>query len=197
MARLFGFLVTIASLSLVACSSGVSESAGGGSGTTTGGTDLIANASLSTENISIDAFPTDTNDDGKITAEDQLLSTDFGTLSITITDPLGNFSRVFQQVNFHTFEIRYIEGTERAPDLGLRRVSDNLSITLTDGTGSGEVDLPIVDLPTKRQFADQASGSTVFNYTVEVRAIGSDIVTASRIIVVARTQIELGDFVQE
>jgi len=196
MTRLLAALFAAASLAtLGACSSGVSDSAGGGAGTTTGGTDLIANATLAPDSFSSDAFATDADGDPATTNDIQTISTDFATLTINVTDPLGRFSRIFQQVNFNSFEIRYIEGNGGAPNLGLRKVSDSLSITLSDGQGSGSVSIPLVDNVTKRQFRDQASGSTIFNYTVEVRAIGSDIVTSSQIIVVARVTIEIGEFV--
>lgn len=194
MTRLFGILFAIASLfTLAACSSGVSESAGGGAGTTTGGTDLIANASLNPETFSSDAFATDTDDDGEA---DQLVSVDNADLSITITDPIGRFSRVFQQVNFNTFEVRFIKGNGAAPTLGVRKVGGSMSITLDGGTGSETITIPLVDNVTKKEFRDQSSGSSVFNYTVEVRAIGSDIVTSSRFVVTARSTIEIGEFVE-
>jgi len=197
MTRLFGIPLAIASLlALAACSSGVSESAGGGAGTTTGGTDLVANASLDPETFSSDAFPTDEDGDPTTTDDVQLVSVDNADLTININDPLGRFSRVFQQINFNTFEVRFIEGNAGAPNLGLRRVAGSLSITLEDGSGSGSVTSPLVDNVTKQQFRDQASpDSGPFNYTVEVRAIGSDIGTSSRIVVTTSTTIEIGEFV--
>lgn len=196
MTRLFGILLAMASLfTLAACSSGVSDSAGGGAGTTTGGTDLVANATLNPETFSSDAFPTDEDGDPDTTDDIQLVSVDNADLTITITDPLGRFSRVFQQVNFNTFEVRFIEGNGAAPNLGVRRVGGSLTVNLEGGTGTGTVTIPLVDNVTKKEFRDQASGSTVYNYTVEVRAIGSDIVTSSRIVVTARSTIEIGEFV--
>lgn len=195
MTRLFGILFAIASLfTLAACSSGVSESAGGGAGTTTGGTDLVANATLDPETFSSDAFATDTDDDGEA---DQLVSVDNATLTITISDPLGKFSRVFQQITFNTFEVRFIKGNGAAPTLGPRSVGGSLTITLDEGTGDGQITIPLVDNVTKREFRDQASGSTIFNYTAQVRAIGSDTATGSRIVVTARTTIEIGEFVED
>jgi len=194
MTRLFAMPVAIAALlTLAACSSGSSSSAGGGAGTDTGGTDLVVSASLQPETFSSDAFASDTDGDGEV---DQLVSTDNATLAITITDPQGNFSRTFQQVDFNEFRIRFIKGNAAAPTLGPRRVAGSLSITLSDSSGSGSITIPLVDNVTKREFRERASGSTIFNYTVEVRAIGRDIATGSRIVVVTSATIEIGEFVE-
>lgn len=190
MARLFGLLVTI--FSLAACSSGVSNSGGGGAGTDTGSTDLIAIMSVAPESFSSDAFASDTDDDGEI---DQLVSADFAEVEITVTDPLGKFSNVFQGVTFTSFEVRYIRGSGGAPKLGPRKVAGSLNLTLSNGTDTQSLSIPIVDNVTKKQFREQSSG-TPMNYIVEVRAVGRDIATNTRIVVTGSVTIEIGEFVE-
>lgn len=193
MARLIGILATI--FTLASCSSGVSNSGGGAAGTNCAGgaLNMICTASIQMESFSIDAFASDTDSDG---FPDELLETDTGTMNIRIADPLGEFSGTFQGVTFETFDVSFASGQGGAPSLGQRRFTNTLSIEMTNSTGEGSIVIPIVDLVTKRQFSQQASGSTVFPYVVTVRATGRDFATNSVVVAVARTNIEIGNFVE-
>jgi hypothetical protein len=191
MARLFGILLT--TLTLAACSSGVSNTGAGAAGTTCGSVDLVCTGSIEMDSISIDAFASDTDFDG---FPDELLETDQGTLRIRINDPLGRFSNTFQGATFQTYDVSFNSGKGGAPKLGTRRFTGTLTFELNSGTGEGTIVIPIVDLVTKRQFQEQASGSTVFPYVVTVRAAGRDFATNSPLVVVARTNIEIGNFVE-
>jgi hypothetical protein len=191
MARLFLILSTITALT--ACSSGVSNTGAGGAGTNCG--KLVCTATLAPDNFSSDAFASDTDDppDG---VADELVSADFATMTITINDPLGQFSRVFQGATFNRFRVTFRRVNGGAPKLGPRDIADVINITLSDGTGTGNTSLPIVDNVTKQQFRDQASGSTVFVYTVVVEAFGKDFATNSNLVVEGRATIEIGEFIQ-
>lgn len=190
MARLFGLLVTI--FSLAACSSGVSNSGAGAAGTNCGSVDLTCSASIGLESTSIDTLNEPEEGEEEATT---LPASDNGTLTIQIFDPLGRFANVFQGATFETFDISYSSGQGGAPNLGTRRFSSTLTILLNNGTGSGSIEVPVADQVTKDQFRDQSSGSTVFPYVVTVRATGRDIATNSSLVVVARTNIEIGNFV--
>jgi len=193
MVRLIGVLV--AALTLSACSSGVSNTGGGAAGTNCGNGELnlVCTASIDLETISIDAFASDTDGDG---TPDELLETDQGTFNVTISDPLGEFSQTFQGVTLETFDVSYNSGAGGAPVLGTRRFTETFSLTLSNSAASGGVEIPIVDLVTKRQFSQQASGSTVFTYVVTVRATGRDFATNSVVVITARVNVEMGDFVE-
>jgi len=192
MARLFGILGLI--LTLAACSSGVSNTGAGAAGTncTGGGLDLVCTATVEPSNFSIDVY-TDVDEQGQ-PVSDTSPATDTITMNITVTDPLGEFSQVFQGVTFQTFDISFDSGQGGAPNLGTRRFTETLNITLVDSVGSGSATFPMVDQVTKKQFAQQASGSTVFPYVVTVRATGRDFATNTPVVVVARTNIEIGNF---
>lgn len=193
MTRSIRILFAIASLfTLAACSSGVSNSGAGGAGTNCGGVDLVCTASFGVDEPSIDVLEEQEEED-----ETVLISpgTDFGTLSIVINDPLGRFSNVFQGATFTRYDITYSSGQSGAPKLGPRQFFDTLTFNLTNGTGSGDVQLPVADQRIKKQFRDQSSGSTVFPYVVTVRASGRDIATNTPITVVANASIEIGNFV--
>ncbi len=191
MARLFGILVTIFTLS--ACSSGVSNSGAGGAGTNCGGVDLVCFAALSVD----DSTSIDTLNDPEEGEEEAttLPASNSGVLSITINDPLGRFEKVFQGATFTRYDITFSSGDGGAPNLGPRQVFNTLTIILTNGTGSEDIPLLLVDQVTKDQFRDQSSGSTVYPYVVTVRASGRDIATNTPITVVASTNIEIGNFV--
>lgn len=193
MARLIGILVAI--FTLTACSSGVSNSGGGAAGTNcaSGSLNMICTASIQMESFSIDAFASDLDSDG---FPDELIETDTGTFNVIISDPLGEFSGTFQGVTFETFDVSFESGQGGAPNLGTRRFTNTLSIELTGSSNDGSIVIPIVDIVTKRQFSQQASGSTVFPYVVTVRATGRDFATNSVVVAVARTNIEIGNFVE-
>lgn len=203
MARLFGILVAIFTLS--ACSSGVSNSGGGAAGTNCGSVDLICTATLTVpddESSSIDVI-----NDPEETEEGETVVTFPATsnriMNITVTDPLGRFAQVSQGVTFETYDVAYRSGQGGAPNLGPRRFTDSLTIILEDtaaggpdnNSGTGEVIIPVADQVIKDQFRDQASLSTVYPYIVTVRATGRDIATNSVVVVVARTNVEIGNFV--
>lgn len=203
MARLIGILVAIASLA--ACSSGVSNSGAGAAGTNCKGGDLnlICTANISFDStstatstasngISIDAYASDTNGDGQ---PDELVATDLCTLNISITDPLGTFAHTFEGVTFETFDISYATGKSHAPTLGTRRYTNTVSITLSGNVGSGSVVLPCVDLVTKDEFVKQNTTYAVVPYVLTIRATGRDFATNSVVVVTARINIEIGDFV--
>ncbi|MDZ7839829.1 MAG: hypothetical protein U5R46_03265 [Gammaproteobacteria bacterium] len=190
MARLFGILVTIFTLS--ACSSGVSNTGAGAAGTDCSSVDLVCTASIDLDSTSIDVL----NDPEEGEEEAATLpASDSGTMNITINDPLGRFAQVFQGVTFETFDVSYESGQGGAPNLGTRRVTGTLTIILSNNTGTGTIDVPIADQVTKQQFRDQASLSTVYPYVVTIRATGRDIATNNVVVVVARTNIEIGNFV--
>lgn len=196
MARLFGIL--IATFTLAACSSGVSNSGAGGAGTNCGGVDLICTASLEVTDPAIDVLEEQEEEAEEGEDPEVVLTspgTDFGTLNIVINDPLGRFDNVFQGATFTKYDITYRSGHGGAPNLGPRQFFNTLTINLTDGTGDGDVSVPVVDQRTKKQFRDQSSGSTVFPYVVTVRASGRDIATNTPITVVASANIEIGNFV--
>lgn len=202
MSRLF---VILLSMTLAACSSGVSNSGAGGAGTDTGDTDLIATAVLQPETFSSDAFATVVEGEGEgegegeeAAAEDiQLVSADFADMEITITDPLGRWSRVFQGATFTLFRINFLRVNGGAPNLGQRDVAQDLTIVLDGGTGSGSVNIPLVDNVTKKEFRQQQPDSgTPQVYTVQVRAFGRDFATNTQIVVEARATIEIGEFVE-
>ncbi|HSH42983.1 MAG TPA: hypothetical protein VK973_12735 [Arenicellales bacterium] len=193
MARLFGILAAI--FTLASCSSGVSNTGAGAAGTNCAGGELnmVCTASIQMETFSFDAFASDTDGDG---FPDELLETETGTVTITISDPLGEFSNTFQGATFETYDVSYNSGQGGAPNLGPRRFTNTLSITMSNSTGTGSIDIPIVDLVTLREFAEQASGSTVYPYVVTVRATGRDFATNSVVVAVARANIEIGNFVE-
>lgn len=190
MARLFGILATI--LTLAACSSGVSNTGAGAAGTNCAGGELnmVCTASLSVDPTTIDVCATDTDGDGE---PDELATTDTGTMTIRVRDPLGEFSNTFQGVTFETYDVSYDSGDGGAPNLGTRRFTQTLSIELTDSTGEGSVTLPLFDPTTKREFSQQASCSTFYPYVVTVRATGRDFATNSQVVAVARINVQLGD----
>ncbi len=191
MARLFGIL--IATFTLAACSSGVSNSGAGGAGTNCGGVDLVCFATLTVDDsTSIDTLGDPEEGEEEATT---LPASDSGVFDIEINDPLGRFSNVFQGATFTKFDITFRSGDGGAPNLGRRQAFNTLTITLNDGTGSGDIQLLLVDQVTKDQFRDQSSGSTVYPYVVTVRASGRDIATNTPITVVASTNIEIGNFV--
>lgn len=193
MARLLAILVTMTTLALTGCSSDVSSTGAGGAGTNCG--NLVCTALLEPDTFSSDAYATDTDmpPDG---IPDELVSADFADLTITISDPLGEFSRVFQGATFNRFRVTFRRVNGGAPVLGPRDVGAAINITLSDGTGTGTVSIPIVDNVTKKEFRDQASGSTVFVYTVVVQAFGKDFATNSNLVVEGRATIEIGEFIQ-
>ena len=191
MFRLLGIL--IATMGLTACSSGISNQGAGAAGTNCSRVELTCTMTISVESISIDAFASDTDFDG---FPDELVESDLATLTIEINDPLGTWSNTFQGVTWQTYDISYNSGQGGAPNLGTRRFTGTFSITLSNSTGSGSVTIPIVDLVTKAEFSKQASGSTVYPYVVTVRATGRDFATGQEVVVVARINLELGDFVQ-
>lgn len=192
MARLFGILVTIFTLS--ACSSGVSNSGGGSAGTNCGSVDLVCTADIELDSTSIDVLHSPPEGEEEAST---LPASDDATMNIQVFDPLGRFANVFQGVTFNTFDISYDSGQGGAPNLGTRRFSGTLTIILSDNEGDGEIDFPIADQVTKDQFREQSSGSTVYPYLVTVRATGRDIATNSVVVVVARTNIEIGNFVDD
>lgn len=194
MTRLFGILVTISSLA--ACSSGVSNDGAGAAGTNCnpGDLDLICTATLSVNPSSVDACA-DIPDDPEAVVV--LPATSTGTMTVTVTDPLGEFDNTFQGVTFQTFDVSFQSGQGGAPNLGTRRYTQTLNITISNSVGSGSVSLPIVDQVTKKQFRDQASCSTAFPYLVTVRATGRDFATGTAVVTVARTNIEIGNVVDQ
>lgn len=193
MARLFGILGIV--LTLAACSSGVSNSGAGAAGTScaNGELNLVCTAVLDPNNESIDVF-IDVDEEGEPTS-DAAPATDTADLSIRLADPLGEFSKTFQGVTFETYDVSFESGQGGAPSLGTRRFTQTFSLELTDGTAEGTVEIPLVDQVTKTEFAEQASGSTVYPYVVTVRATGRDFATNSLIVVTARANIEIGNFV--
>lgn len=195
MARLIGILATIASLALLgSCSSGVSNTGAGARNTDckSGDLNLICTATITMETTSIDAYASDTNMDG---TPDELLTTQTGDMTITITDPLGTFSHIFQGATFETYDVSFESGRADAPKLGTRRYTQTMSITLSAaGTGSNSVTIPIVDLVTKKRFRDTAKFNIVYPYVVTVRATGRDFATNHTIVVVARINVEFADF---
>lgn len=190
MTRLFTILLTI--FGLTACSSGVSNSGAGAVGTNcqSGGLNLVCTATIAMSSTTVDACPSDTDGDGVV---DEVLGTDTGTLTITVTDPLGQFSQVFQGMTFDSYDVSYASGDGRAPGLGPRQFANTLAITLSDSTGSGSVTIPIVDVASKNEFEAGASCSTFFPYQVTVRANGRDFATNTPVVVVARISIQIGD----
>jgi len=196
MARLFGILGTLGIvLTLAACSSGVSNSGAGAAGTScaNGELNLVCTAVLDPNNDSIDVF-IDVDEEGEPTSNVGP-ATDTADLTITLADPLGEFSNTFQGVTFETFDVNFDSGQGGAPSLGTRRFTQTFSLQLSDSTASGTVEIPLVDQVTKAEFAEQASGSTVYPYVVTVRATGRDFATNSLVVVTARANIEIGNFV--
>lgn len=193
MARLIGILVM--TLSLAACSSGVSNTGAGGAGTSCGTAELnlVCHATLDPNNDSIDVF-IDVDEEGEPTSDIGPAS-DTADMTISIRDPLGEFSQTFQGVTFEQFIVHFDSGQGGAPNLGRRTFGQTFSLELVGSVSTGTVTIPLVDQVTKTQFAEQASGSTVFPYRVTVRAIGHDFATNNRIVVVARNDIEIGNFV--
>lgn len=186
MARLIGFLATI--FILAACSSGVSNSGAGGPGTdcSTGALGLICTADITLASPTLTACSA--GEEGPVANA----STDTGILNIIIRDPLGEFSNTVQGFTFNNYRISYASGQGGAPNLGTRQVANTLSFTLNNSVGQGAVVLPILDATNKKMFADQASCSTTFPYQVTVRAIGTDFVTNTQIVIVARINIGIG-----
>jgi len=192
MARLFGILATI--LTLAACSSGVSNTGAGAAGTNcaAGELNLVCHAVLDPTNDSIDVF-IDVDEEGE-PVSDVGPATDTATFEVTISDPLGEFSNTFQGVTFETFDVSFDSGQGGAPNLGTRRFTQSFSLTLSGSTVTGSTIIPLVDQVTKAEFANQASGSTVYPYVVTVRATGRDFATNNVVVVVARANIEIGNF---
>jgi hypothetical protein len=190
MFRLFGILVAIAGLT--ACSSGVTNQGAGGSGTNCGAVDLVCVMTIELESFSIDAFASDTDLDG---FPDELLESQTATLNIVINDPLGVWSNIFQGITFTRYHVTYDE-SGRAPNLGPRTFTGTLPITLSGSTGTGSIEIIIADQATFRQFSSQASGSTVFSYVITIQAFGRDFATNKDVVVVARINVEIGDFVE-
>lgn len=194
MARLIGILVAIASLA--ACSSGVSNTgAGAASGTDCKSNDLnlICTMVITMDSTDVDAYASDTNNDG---FPDELLTNTNGTLDITVVDPLGTFAHIFQGITWQTYDVSYATGQPKGPVLGQRRYTSTFSITLVNNTGEGTVQIPIVDLVTKKEFSNHANPNRIYPYVVTVRATGTDFATGHHVVVVARITIHMGDFVQ-
>lgn len=188
MARLFVLLGTL--LTLAACSSGVSNSGAGAAGTNCnlGELNMACTAQVSTPNPIFACAAS-----GEEGAEPEAAATtDFANFSVTISDPLGEFSNTFQGVTFETYDVSFDSGQGGAPNLGTRRFTNTLNIQLTNSTGSGTVSIPFLDETAKRQFAEQASCSTIYPYVVTVRATGHDFATNSQVIAVARTNVGIG-----
>lgn len=195
MMRMLGLLTLI--MFLTACSSGVSTDGAGGAGSDDGGTGLVIFATISPNSISSDAFPDAGEDADMDGIPDTLgtISTDQGTVSITVSDPFGIFSRNFQGVTFERYTVSYFSSDPAAPPLSTKAFNDTLNIVLNNGQGVGTLSIFLVDLPTKAEFRRRASGSTVFNYDVTVTITGRDFINNATITVVVRTTIEMGDFV--
>lgn len=191
MLRFLGILVAIAGLT--ACGSGVNNQGAGAAGTNCGDVDLVCVMTIELDSISIDVFASDTDLDG---FPDELLETDTATLNIVINDPLGVFANIFQGVTFQTYDVSYNSGDAGAPVLGARRFTKTLAITLNNSTGAGSVEIPFVDLVTKRQYTNRTASGTVHVYVVTVRATGKDFATNTPVVVVARINVEMGDFVE-
>lgn len=179
MARLIGILVTLASLA--ACSSGVSNSGAGAAGTDCGSGDLnlICTANLAMGSTTVDAYSTDTAT---------------GTLTITVTDPLGTFSHIFEGVTFDTYHVNFTSSTPGAPVLGTRAYSNTLTINLVNHTGTGSVTIPIADSVTLKEFRDHAKANLVYTYLVTVQAFGRDFAANKPVLVVAHITIQMGSF---
>lgn len=196
MVRLIGTLAAI--FTLAACSSGVSNDGAGAAGTNCnpGDLDLICTATLSVSPSSVDACadaPAEGEDDEEATVV--LPGTTTGNMTVTVTDPLGEFDNTFQGMTFQTFDVSFQSGQGGAPNLGQRRFTQTINITISDAQGSGSATLPIVDQVTKQQFRDQSSCSTAYPYVVTVRATGQDFATNTPVVAVARTTIEIGNVV--
>lgn len=188
MLRVFGILTAI--FSLAACSSGVSNTGAGGTGTDcqTGALNFACTAQLSAPTTVL-ACAGGTDEAGQPVAA---TTTDTGTLNIRISDPLGEFSSTFQGVTLSTYDVSFQSGQGGAPNLGTRRFTNTQSFEMSDSVASGSVTIPIVDPTTKRQFVNQASCSTIYPYLVTVRATGTDFATNSRVVITARTNIGIG-----
>lgn len=190
MFRLFGILVAIAGLT--ACSSGVTNQGAGGSGTNCGAVDLVCVMTIELESFSIDAFASDTDLDG---FPDELLESKTATLNIVLNDPLGTWSNIFQGITFTRYHVTYDE-SGGAPNLGPRTFTGTLNITLSGSTGSGSIEIIVADQRTFRQFASQASGSSNFSYVITIQAFGRDFATNKDVVVVARVNVEIGEFLE-
>ena len=184
-------------LVLVGCSSGggTSGSGSGIAGVSSGTTGLVIVGVLDAESFSSDTLASDCTvpPDGVI---DQFVTTDLGTMTITVRDTSIVATSNNKGVNFQTYSVSFRPVSAGAPALATRSFSKSFSIILGGSDeASAQTSVVLVELDTtKPEFNAKNTTGGVFTYSVSVTYRGSRIDTGEAVSVTASTNIELGDF---
>ncbi len=193
-------LALLAPLLLAACSSGggTSNSSAGVSGFTAGTTGLLIVGTLAVDNFSIDTRSSDCTipPDGVV---DNIVTSDLGTMSITIRDTSEVPIARGKGVIFTSYTVSYTPSTQGAPPLTQRSHSQSLPILIDDESSGDDVteeaSVIIAELDTtKPEFNARNTGNRIFTYTVTVTFRGRRTDTDQAVSVAASASIEMGDF---
>lgn len=184
------------SVLLAGCSSGGGTSGGSGvAGFTSGTTGLIILATLEPATFSSDTVASDCDvpPDGVV---DQFLTSDVGSMTITIRDNSLVSTGTEKGVLFTSYTVSFKPVTAGAPVLASRTQGQNLSVLLRGGDEtSGTVSVVLVELDTtKPEFRAKNPQNRVFTYNISVTFRGSRVDTGEVVTVTATTPMELGDF---
>ncbi len=193
-----GLILALVSLIfLSACSSGGSNTTSGSGITnfTSGTTGLRLSATLATESFSSDTVASDCSipEDGTI---DQRLSSDLGTITITVNDTSTVTTSNDKGIDFTSYTVSYRPVTAGAPALSSRSHGQSLPVFLgTAKTATASASVIVVELDTtKPEFAVKNTTGAIFTYNLTVTYSGRRTDTGEAVRVSATVPIELGDF---
>ncbi len=190
-------LALVAPLMLAACSSGggTSDSGSGVAGFNSGSTGLFIVATLAADTFSSDTVPSDCDvpPDGVV---EQRLTTDNGTISVTVRDTAIVSTSANKGIVFTSYTVAFTPVTPGAPALATRTHGQSIPVILgTAAEASAEAQVILVELDTtKPEFASKNTTGRTFTYNIAVTLRGSRIDTGEAVTVTARTSMELGNF---
>ncbi len=181
---------------LSGCSSGSSTSGGGSNPVTdTGNTGLSVSGYVTPATTSADCWSTDCNYDSKVTGT-EIISTDVGTLNVTVTDLYNQYTNVNQGVTFTSYTISYSSSAAGAPALPSRTIATTIQIPLSgNSSASVSTSVTLVEVATtKTTFASLNPSKTPYSYTITLTFHGKDWINNENITMVIKTTMEFGDF---
>ena len=168
------FIALFPIILLSACSSGVTSSNAGGSGTNSGNTGLLLFAILAPESGPYYAFhdctPSPPDGDG---IDDTVVKSNFGDITITVQDPSNIYFSQTQGVTFDSYTVSF-QATSNGPPLSSRNYTQTIVVALAgsaDPVSSPDTKILLVDADTtKREYERKDSGTTnTYNITVTYR----------------------------
>ncbi len=191
-----GLILALVSLIfLSACSSGGSNTTSGSGITnfTSGTTGLRLSATLATESFSSDTVASDCSGDGTV---DQMISSDLGTITITVNDTSTVTTSNDKGIDFTSYTVSYRPVTAGAPALSSRSHGQSLPVFLgTAKTATATASVILVELDTtKPEFAVKNTTGAIFTYNLTVTYSGRRTDTGEAVRVSATVPIELGNF---